>query len=454
MSRVQLALNVSDLEAGIEFYSKLFATEPRKVRPGYANFAIADPPLKLILVEHPGSDGRLNHLGVEVETTEEVVAATERRLSDEGLGRRHRGRRSSVATPSRTRCGSTIPTGAVGDLHRARGRRAPAGRACAPPRPPTGARPARRRRRAAVDRATRSRRREAGAEVELGQTPYPYARRAGRATPPRPRRRQQAAARGRSPGGGGGSTADQPVGGCAGDVGLLVGVVGLPARPHECGRWPPPRGGPCRRRRPAGSRSDAEAPGPGRQAARRRGRAGGAGPRPGQRPQLVRLDPAVGGDVERAVELLAAGQVDGGRQVVEVDELGRRRALGRLARRLRPTATGRASSSAPRTPRPSGGAGQRRARVVVLVHSWASRSTSALWVAKESDGWGRTGASSVRGTGWWATPRRPWRSTGRRRPAIPTAAGGVEQPAGALDVHPGHARAVELRVRSHRRGAR
>ena len=84
MSRVQLALNVSDLEAGIEFYSKLFSTEPRKVRPGYANFAIADPPLKLVLIEHPDGDGRLNHLGVEVESTEQV-AATERRLSDEGL---------------------------------------------------------------------------------------------------------------------------------------------------------------------------------------------------------------------------------------------------------------------------------------------------------------------------------------------------------------------------------
>jgi catechol 2,3-dioxygenase-like lactoylglutathione lyase family enzyme len=84
MSRVQLALNVSDLDAAISFYSKLFATEPAKVRPGYANFAIADPPLKLILIEGHGTAGSLNHLGVEVASTEEVVAAR-RRLADAGL---------------------------------------------------------------------------------------------------------------------------------------------------------------------------------------------------------------------------------------------------------------------------------------------------------------------------------------------------------------------------------
>ena len=79
MSRVQLALNVADLDEAIAFYSRLFATEPAKVRSGYANFAIADPPLKLVLIEdgthQPGS---LNHLGVEVETAEEVVAARDR----------------------------------------------------------------------------------------------------------------------------------------------------------------------------------------------------------------------------------------------------------------------------------------------------------------------------------------------------------------------------------------
>ena len=78
MSRVQLALNVNDLDSAIEFYSKLFATEPAKVREGYANFAIAEPPLKLVLIENPGQGGSLNHLGVEVEHTDLVTAATER----------------------------------------------------------------------------------------------------------------------------------------------------------------------------------------------------------------------------------------------------------------------------------------------------------------------------------------------------------------------------------------
>ena len=84
MSRVQLALNVSDLDAAVAFYSKLFATEPAKRRPGYANFAIAEPPLKLVLIENPGAGGSLNHLGVEVETTEQVAAA-QQRLRDDGL---------------------------------------------------------------------------------------------------------------------------------------------------------------------------------------------------------------------------------------------------------------------------------------------------------------------------------------------------------------------------------
>ena len=75
MSRVQLALNVSDLDDAVAFYSKLFATEPAKVRPGYANFAIAEPPLKLVLIEGHGEPGTLNHLGVEVESTDEVGAA-------------------------------------------------------------------------------------------------------------------------------------------------------------------------------------------------------------------------------------------------------------------------------------------------------------------------------------------------------------------------------------------
>jgi catechol 2,3-dioxygenase-like lactoylglutathione lyase family enzyme len=89
MARVQLALNVSDLDEAIAFYRRLFATPPTKVRPGYANFAIADPPLKLVLLEQPetrgsGVAGALNHLGVEVTTSAEV-ATTTRRLSDDGL---------------------------------------------------------------------------------------------------------------------------------------------------------------------------------------------------------------------------------------------------------------------------------------------------------------------------------------------------------------------------------
>ena len=108
MSRVQLALNVSNIDEAVAFYSKLFATEPAKRKPGYANFAIAEPPLKLVLIEGEGG-GTLNHLGVEVET-----------------GRRGRGRRGPpgrrrprpppasttprVASPSRPRPGSTTPT--------------------------------------------------------------------------------------------------------------------------------------------------------------------------------------------------------------------------------------------------------------------------------------------------------------------------------------------------------
>jgi catechol 2,3-dioxygenase-like lactoylglutathione lyase family enzyme len=84
MSRVQLALNVADLDDAIAFYSKLFGTAPAKVRPGYANFAVAEPPLKLILIAGHAEGGTLNHLGVEVESTDEV-AATQRRLAGEGL---------------------------------------------------------------------------------------------------------------------------------------------------------------------------------------------------------------------------------------------------------------------------------------------------------------------------------------------------------------------------------
>ena len=84
MSRVQLAMNVSNIDEAVAFYSKMFGTEPAKTRPGYANFAIADPPLKLVLIEGQGDPATLNHLGVEVETGAEV-RATEARLADEGL---------------------------------------------------------------------------------------------------------------------------------------------------------------------------------------------------------------------------------------------------------------------------------------------------------------------------------------------------------------------------------
>jgi catechol 2,3-dioxygenase-like lactoylglutathione lyase family enzyme len=86
VSRVQLALNVSDLDEAITFYSKLFGAEPAKVRPGYANFAIADPPLKLVLIEDANqTPGTLNHLGVEVPSTDEVTAA-QARLTGDGAG--------------------------------------------------------------------------------------------------------------------------------------------------------------------------------------------------------------------------------------------------------------------------------------------------------------------------------------------------------------------------------
>ena len=84
MSRVQLALNVDDLEAATTFYTRLFGTEPAKRRQGYANFAIVDPPLKLVLLENHGQGGSLNHLGIEVDSVEEVDAA-QTRLAEHGL---------------------------------------------------------------------------------------------------------------------------------------------------------------------------------------------------------------------------------------------------------------------------------------------------------------------------------------------------------------------------------
>ena len=84
MSRVQLALNVDDLDEAISFYSKLFNTEPAKVKEGYANFAVAEPPLKLVLLQNPGKGGTINHLGVEVESSATVHAEIAR-LTGEGL---------------------------------------------------------------------------------------------------------------------------------------------------------------------------------------------------------------------------------------------------------------------------------------------------------------------------------------------------------------------------------
>ena len=84
MSRLQLALNVTDIDQAVAFYATLFGTDPAKRRPGYANFAIADPPLKLVLLENPGHGGSLNHLGVEVSDTG-AVGAEQARLAAAGL---------------------------------------------------------------------------------------------------------------------------------------------------------------------------------------------------------------------------------------------------------------------------------------------------------------------------------------------------------------------------------
>ncbi|WP_040781506.1 ArsI/CadI family heavy metal resistance metalloenzyme [Nocardia pneumoniae] len=84
MSRIQLALNVDDIDQAVQFYSTLFHVEPAKRKPGYANFAIAEPPLKLVLIENPGHGGSVNHLGVEVETSAQVHAEISR-LSQAGL---------------------------------------------------------------------------------------------------------------------------------------------------------------------------------------------------------------------------------------------------------------------------------------------------------------------------------------------------------------------------------
>ena len=123
MSRIQLALNVSNLDEAITFYSKFFDTTPAKVRPGYANFAVGEPPLKLVLIEGGGEPGSINHLGVEVFSSDEVVAAT-KRLSDEGMAT---DMEESINLLLR-RAGQGVGRGtrrvALGGLHRARRRAA------------------------------------------------------------------------------------------------------------------------------------------------------------------------------------------------------------------------------------------------------------------------------------------------------------------------------------------
>jgi len=84
MSRLQLALNVSNLDEAVAFYSAFFKTAPAKIRPGYANFAVSDPPLKLVLFENAQAPGTINHLGVEVFSSDEVVEATTY-LKDQGF---------------------------------------------------------------------------------------------------------------------------------------------------------------------------------------------------------------------------------------------------------------------------------------------------------------------------------------------------------------------------------
>lgn len=84
MSRVQLALNVNDIDEAVDFYSRMLGVTPAKRKPGYANFAVEDPPLKLVLIENAGAGGSLNHLGVEVASSGDVQRAS-RRLAEQGL---------------------------------------------------------------------------------------------------------------------------------------------------------------------------------------------------------------------------------------------------------------------------------------------------------------------------------------------------------------------------------
>ncbi len=120
MSRVQLALNVADLDESIEFYTRLFQTGPAKVRENYANFSIADPPLKLVLFAAAGDPGTLNHIGVEVDSTAEVAAATARATAD-GFEQDGAGQRVVLLRPAGQDVGAR-PRQCVGVLHRAQRR--------------------------------------------------------------------------------------------------------------------------------------------------------------------------------------------------------------------------------------------------------------------------------------------------------------------------------------------
>ena len=120
MSRLQLALNVDDLDASIAFYTALFGTAPAKRRPGYANFAVVEPPLKLVLLENPGQGGSLNHLGVEVADTDEVDAE-QTRLATAGLASiDERDSTCCYAKQDKFWVEGDPERGTVGDLHRAR----------------------------------------------------------------------------------------------------------------------------------------------------------------------------------------------------------------------------------------------------------------------------------------------------------------------------------------------
>ena len=114
--RLQLALNVNDIDQAVAFYTKLFGTEPAKRRPGYANFAITEPPLKLVLLENPGQGGSLNHLGVEVPDTD-TVEAEQGRLAGTGLVDRGEGHHLLLRQAGQVLGAGRAGRRVLGDLH-------------------------------------------------------------------------------------------------------------------------------------------------------------------------------------------------------------------------------------------------------------------------------------------------------------------------------------------------